>query len=63
MLLELLVDDKAVFLVAHQHRRLHAVEAQALEGLLEQRVAAGEGEELLGIVLTRQRPESGTATA
>ena len=34
--LQLFLDDEAVLLVAHQQRCLHAVEGQALDGLLEQ---------------------------
>ncbi|MCY1288046.1 hypothetical protein D9M70_370650 [compost metagenome] len=59
---ELFLDDEAVVLVAHHQRRLHAVERQALEGLLEQGLFAGEGEELLGKLLARKRPEAGAAT-
>lgn len=42
---------------------LHALEAQALQGLLEQRVFAGKGEELLGIQLARPGPEARAAAA
>ena len=59
--LQLFLDDEAVLLVAHQQRRLHAVEGQALDGLLEQGVVAGEGEELLGVLLAGKRPESRAA--
>src|SRR5690606_8274026 len=55
-------EDEAVFLVAHHQRRLHAFEGQALEGLLEQRVLAGQGQELLGIQLAGKGPESRAAT-
>ena len=44
-----------------QQRRLHAVEGQALDGLLEQGVVAGKGEELLGVLLAGKRPESRAA--
>ncbi|MNO96127.1 hypothetical protein D3C76_877890 [compost metagenome] len=60
---ELILDDEAVVLVADQQGRLHAFERQALEGLLEQRVLAGEDEELLGELSARERPEPGAATA
>ncbi|MNO96126.1 hypothetical protein D3C76_877880 [compost metagenome] len=60
-LFELFLDDEAVLLVAHHHRRLHAFEGEAREGLLEQRVLAGQGEELLGILLAGKRPESRAA--
>ncbi|MNZ48029.1 hypothetical protein D3C78_657630 [compost metagenome] len=60
---QLLLDDEAVILVGHQYGRLHAFEAQALQGLLEQGLVAGEGEELLGILFARKRPEARAATA
>ncbi|MND79398.1 hypothetical protein D3C80_711370 [compost metagenome] len=60
---ELILDDEAVVLVADQQRRLHAFERQALERLLEQRVLAGEDEELLGELPARKRPEPRAATA
>ncbi|MCY1555381.1 hypothetical protein D9M68_920380 [compost metagenome] len=50
-----------MFLVAYQQRRLHAVEGQALDGLLEQGVRAGEGEELLGELLAREGPKTRAA--
>ncbi|MNN82616.1 hypothetical protein D3C81_1995660 [compost metagenome] len=56
--LQLLVDDKAVLKVAHDQRALHTFEVQALQGLLEQRKLAGQGEELLGILLARKRPQA-----
>ncbi|MNT12552.1 hypothetical protein D3C72_1474830 [compost metagenome] len=59
---QLLVDDEAVILVADHDRGVHAFEHQALEGLLEQGVFAGQGEELLRELLTRKRPETRTAT-
>lgn len=55
---QLLVDDKAVVLVAHHDGRVHAVEHQALQGLLEQGVLAGQGQELLGKLFTRKRPKT-----
>ncbi|MCY1294388.1 hypothetical protein D9M70_436800 [compost metagenome] len=55
---QLLVDDEAVLLVAHHDGLLHALERQALQGLLEQRLLADQGEELLGIELARQRPQA-----
>ncbi|MNP05291.1 hypothetical protein D3C76_972380 [compost metagenome] len=59
---QLLVDDETVVLVADHDRCVHAFEHQALEGLLEQGVFAGQGEELLRELLTRKRPETRTAT-
>src|SRR5690606_29209116 len=61
-LAELLIDDEAVLDIAHHQRLLHAVEAQALQRLLEQRKLAGQGQELLGVHLARQGPEARTAT-
>ncbi len=55
---QLLVDDETVVLVADHDRCVHAIEHQALEGLLEQRVFTGQGEELLGELFTRKRPET-----
>ncbi|MNE88256.1 hypothetical protein D3C80_1855460 [compost metagenome] len=46
--------------VAHDQRALHTFKGQALQGLLEQRELAGQGEELLGILLARQGPQAGT---
>ncbi|MNZ56486.1 hypothetical protein D3C78_744330 [compost metagenome] len=59
---ELFLDDELVVLVADHDRGVHAFEHQALEGLLEQRVLTGQGEELLGELLARQRPQTRTAT-
>ena len=55
---QLLVDDEAVILVADHDRGVHAFEHQAFQGLLEQRVFAGQGEELLGELLARKRPKT-----
>lgn len=60
-LLQLLEDDEAVLLVGHQHWRLHALDGEALQGLLEQCLLTSQGEELLGIQLARKRPESRAA--
>ncbi|MNO61273.1 hypothetical protein D3C76_519170 [compost metagenome] len=59
---QLLVDDEAVVLVADHDGRVHPIEYQAGEGLLEQGVFAGQGQELLGELLARQRPQTRTAT-
>ncbi|MNT17072.1 hypothetical protein D3C72_1522030 [compost metagenome] len=59
---QLLVDDEAVVLVADHDRRVHAFEHQAFQGLLEQRVFTGQGQELFRELLTRKRPETRTAT-
>lgn len=55
---QLLVDDEAVILVADHDRRVHAFEHQALQGLLEQCVFTGQGEELFRELLTRKRPKT-----
>ncbi|MNV20314.1 hypothetical protein D3C71_1112080 [compost metagenome] len=55
---QLLVDDEAVVLVADHDRRVHAFEHQAFQGLLEQGVFAGQGQELLGELLTGKRPKT-----
>ncbi|MNV73973.1 hypothetical protein D3C71_1671550 [compost metagenome] len=59
---ELLLDDELVVLVADHDGRVHAIERQALDGLLEQRVFTGQGQELFGELLARQRPQTRTAT-
>ncbi len=58
---QLLLDDEAMVLVAHQQRLLHAVESQALDGLLKQCLFTGQGQELLGERLAGKGPQSGTA--
>src|SRR5690606_32061054 len=60
-LLQLLEHDETVLLIGHQYWRLHALDGQALQGLLEQRLLTGQGEELLGLQLARKRPESRAA--
>ncbi|MCY1287788.1 hypothetical protein D3C84_236590 [compost metagenome] len=55
---QLLVDDEAVVLVADHDWRIHAFEHQAFQGLLEQGVFAGQGQELLGELLTGKRPKT-----
>ncbi len=55
---QLLVDDEAVVFVADHDRRVHAFEHQALEGLLEQGVFTGQGQELFRELLARKRPKT-----
>ncbi|MNG13604.1 hypothetical protein D3C84_972920 [compost metagenome] len=55
---QLLVDDEAVVFVADHDRGVHAFEHQAFQGLLEQRVFAGQGEELFRKLLTGKRPKT-----
>ncbi len=55
---QLLVDDEAVLFVADYDRRVHAFEHQALEGLLEQGVFTGQGQELFRELLARKRPKT-----
>jgi len=55
---QLLVDDETVVFVADHDRRVHAVEHQAFQGLLEQRVLAGQGQELFGELFTGKRPKT-----
>ncbi|MNF83359.1 hypothetical protein D3C84_656820 [compost metagenome] len=55
---QLLVDDEAMVLVADHDRGVHAFEHQALQGLLEQGVFTGQGQELLGELFARKRPKT-----
>src|SRR5471032_510629 len=55
---QLLVDDETVVLVADHDRGVHAFEHQTLQGLLEQGVLAGQGQELLRELFTRKRPKT-----
>ncbi|MNY07184.1 hypothetical protein D3C86_1399760 [compost metagenome] len=55
---QLLVDDEAVVLVADHDWRIHAFEHQAFQGLLEQGVFAGQGQELLRELFTGKRPKT-----
>ena len=56
---QLLGDQEAVLLVAHDDRRGEAVAAGAQRGLLQQRVVGDQRPELLGEALARDRPEPG----
>ena len=55
---QLLVDDETVVLVADHDWRVHAFEHQAFQGLLEQGVFAGQGQELFRKLLTGKRPKT-----
>ena len=52
------IDDETMVLVADHDRRVHAFEHQPLQGLLEQRLLAGQGQELFWELLTGKRPKT-----
>ena len=60
---ELLGDQEAVLLVAHDDRRGEAVAAGAERGFLEQGVLGDQRPELLGEALARDRPEARAGAA
>ncbi len=55
---QLLVDDEPMVFVADHDWGVHAIEYQALQGLLEQRVLAGQGQELFRKLFARKRPKT-----
>ena len=63
-LLELLTDHETMVLAANGDRRLHIRQrVRAQHGLLVQRTITDQRQELLGLVLSRQRPQPGPAAA
>src|SRR2546430_17046041 len=57
-LTQLLCDQEAMRLVAHDHGRGRPKPLETQHGLLQQGVGPGQRQQLLGIELTRQRPRS-----
>ncbi len=62
-LAQLLGHEKPMGIVADDDRRRGAEAIQTQRGLLEHRALADQGEELLGIKLARQRPQTCARTA
>lgn len=62
-LAQLFRDEEAVRFVAHHDGLRHRDAVETLDGLLQHRAIAHQGQQLLGVQLARDRPQAGARTA